>query len=88
MDRKAIWIVEVQMPKKLVFDIYKGYMNKMREELGDDGLKTQPSTPLDTNAATQLNTAPAAAPVPGGAPMGGAPASGSASPLTTSPPVA
>jgi hypothetical protein len=88
MDRKAIWIVEVQMPKKLVFDIYKGYMNKMREELGDDGLKQQPTTPLDTNAATQLDTAPAAAPVPGGAPMGGAPASGTASPLSASPPVA
>lgn len=88
MDRKAIWIVEVQMPKKLVFDIYKGYMNKMREELGDDGLTTQPPTPLDTNAAQQLDTAPAAAPVPGGGPMGGVPPGGAASPLTTTPPAA
>jgi hypothetical protein len=71
------------MPKKLVFDIYKGYMNRMREELGDDGMSTQPPTPLDTNAANQLNTAPttpmaggmpgAATPPPGGAPAAGAP---------------
>lgn len=81
MDRKPIWVVEVQMPKKLVFDIYKGYMNKMREELGDDGLKTQPPTPLDTNAATEMNTAPA--PMPGAAPVPGAaaPAPGAASPI-------
>ena len=81
MDRKPIWVVEVQMPKKLVFDIYKGYMNKMREELGDDGLKSQPPTPLDTNAATEMNTAPA--PLPGGVPgaPGAAPAPGAASPI-------
>lgn len=73
MDRKPIWVVEVTMPKKLVVDIYKGYMNRMREELGDDGLKTQPPTPLDTNAASQLNTAPISPPMPGGMPPGGAP---------------
>ena len=73
MDRKPIWVVEVTMPKKLVVDIYKGYMNRMREELGDDGLKTQPPTPLDTNAASQLNTAPVSPPMAGGMPPGGAP---------------
>ena len=74
MDRKPIWVVEVTMPKKLVADIYKGYMNRMREELGDDGLKTQPPTPLDTNAANQLNTAPVAPPpMAGGMPPPGAP---------------
>lgn len=88
MDRKPIWIVEVQMPKKLVFDIYKGYMNKMRNEMGEDGLAQQPPTPLDTNAATQLDTAPAAAPVPGAAPMGGAAATGVSSPLASTPQVA
>jgi hypothetical protein len=73
MDRKPIWVVEVTMPKKLVVDIYKGYMNRMREELGDDGLKTQPPTPLDTNAANQLNTAPVSPPMAGGMPPPGAP---------------
>jgi len=91
MDRKPIWVVEVQMPKKLVFDIYKGYMNRMREQMGEDGLKQQPPTPLDTNAATQLNTAPGMPPAPGGAPAAGmAPTTpgGAASPLTATPPVA
>jgi hypothetical protein len=32
LDHNPIWIVEVQMPKKLAFDIYKGYMNKMKNE--------------------------------------------------------
>lgn len=86
MDRKPIWVVEVQMPKKLVFDIYKGYMNKMREELGDDGLKSQPPTPLDTNAAEQTNTAPAPLPAPGAVP-GAAPVPGAASPLAATPAV-
>ncbi len=69
MDRKPIWVVEITMPRKLVSDIYKGYMNRMREELGDDGMQTQPPTPLDTNAAMQTNTAPTA-PMTGGLPGG------------------
>jgi hypothetical protein len=69
MDRKPIWVVEITMPRKLVSDIYKGYMNRMREELGDDGMQTQPPTPLDTNAAMQTNTAPIA-PMTGGLPGG------------------
>jgi hypothetical protein len=69
MDRKPIWVVEITMPRKLVSDIYKGYMNRMREELGDDGMQTQPPTPLDTNAAMQTNTAPTA-PMTGGMPGG------------------
>jgi hypothetical protein len=73
MDRKPIWVVEVTMPKKLVFDIYKGYMNKMREELGDDGVKSQPPTPLDTNAAAQLNPMSAPPPIPGAQATPGAP---------------
>jgi hypothetical protein len=76
MDRKPIWVVEVTMPKKLVFDIYKGYMNKMREELGDDGVKSQPPTPLDTNAASQLNPMTAPPPIPGAQASPGAPAPG------------
>jgi len=87
MDRKPIWVVEVTMPKKLVFDIYKGYMNKMREELGDDGVKSQPPTPLDTNAASQLNPMTAPPPIPGAQASPGAPGApapggmGSPSPL-------
>jgi hypothetical protein len=32
LDRKPIWIVEIQMPKKVAFDMYRGYMNKMKAE--------------------------------------------------------
>ena len=34
LDRHPIWIVEITMPKKLVADIYNGYMNKMKEGMG------------------------------------------------------
>jgi len=86
LDRKPVWIVELTMPKKLVFDVYKGYMNKMREEMGADGLKTNTPTPLDTNAAQQISPAPSMpmGGAPGGAgaptptPGGGAPAMGAA----------
>jgi len=86
MDRKPIWVVEITMPRKLVSDIYKGYMNRMREELGDDGMQTQPPTPLDTNAAMQTNTAPTApmtGGMPGGQPGGvpGTPPAGAGAPM-------
>ena len=70
LDRKPIWIVEVQMPKKVAFDIYKGYMDKLKnDETG--AVLTDSSSPA----------APAAQPA-GAAPMGGAaaPAGGTAAP--------
>jgi hypothetical protein len=86
MDRKPIWMVEITMPRKLVSDIYKGYMNRMREELGNEGMQTQPPTPLDTNAAMQTNTAPTApmtGGMPGGQPGGvpGTPPAGAGAPM-------
>lgn len=67
LDHKPIWIVEIQMPKKVAFDIYRGYMDKMKGE-------NQASSPKNEVAAP-----PSAAPMPptGAAPMpptGGAPA--------------
>ena len=56
LDRHPIWIVEVQMPKKVAFDIYKGYMTKMKAE----------------EAGQNKPPAAAAAAAPGGAPTGGA----------------
>jgi hypothetical protein len=32
LDHKPIWVVEISMPKKLAFDMYKGYMSRIREE--------------------------------------------------------
>ena len=32
LDQEPIWIVEIQMPKEIAFDIYRGYMDKMKNE--------------------------------------------------------
>ena len=74
LDSHPIWIVEITMPKKLAFDIYKGYMDKMKEDM------------TDTEAApTDNGGAPAApAPVaPAGAPA--APAAGAGAPAAPAP---
>jgi hypothetical protein len=75
LDRKPIWIVEITMPKKIAFDIYKGYMDKMKNEnKQEEGAPTQGTAPQGAPAPT----APApTAPAPGGAPAG-APAGGGA----------
>lgn len=72
LDRKPIWIVEVQMPKKVAFDIYKGYMDK---------LKNDETGAVLTDSSSPAAPAPAAQPA-GAAPMGGAaaPAGGTAAP--------
>jgi len=44
LDRNPIWIVEIQMPKKIAFDMYRGYMDKMKaESQGTDTSKDQPA---------------------------------------------
>jgi hypothetical protein len=70
LDHNPIWIVEVQMPKKLAFDIYKGYMNKMKNEYkensgADDAGGTAPQA--------QAPGMPPAAPAGGMPPAGAAP---------------
>lgn len=77
IDRHPIWIVEMQMPKKLAFDMYKGYMDKLKNENIEP-----PEEPAQTPAAPAPGGAPGGMPpTPGGAPMpapggmpGGAPA--------------
>lgn len=79
LDRKPIWIVEIQMPKKIAFDMYKGYMDKMKAEEGQVYEAPKPGTPVPGGAPAPIAPAPAAggAPVPGGMPpAGGAPAPG------------
>jgi len=68
LDRRPIWIVEFQMPKKVAFDMYKGYMNKMKnDEEHSDKLKE--TTPVNGAPAP---TVPGA--VPPSAPSGMPPA--------------
>lgn len=72
LDRKPIWIVEIQMPKKVAFDIYKGYMDKMKNENQEATVSKEPSAPAGSPAAPLT---PPATPAPtGGAPMGTPPA--------------
>lgn len=72
LDRKPIWIVEVQMPRKLAFDIYKGYMNKMKEDYKAENVDAQDvaaqatAAPAAAAPATPAPAAPAAAPAGGG----------------------
>jgi hypothetical protein len=73
LDRHPIWIVEVQMPKKVAFDIYKGYMTKMKAE--EVETKTPPASQAAAApgvAAPAGGAAPATAPT--APPAGAAPA--------------
>lgn len=77
IDRHPIWVVEITMPKKLVEDIFNGYMSKMKENMGigrNERVDGSPAQPADQTAATPG----AAAPV---APAAPAPAAGAASPI-------
>ena len=82
LDRTPIWIVEIQMPKKVAFDMYKGYMDKMKTENADSSPSltnaTIPATPAPTPPMAGGNPAGAPGGVPGSAPPmpggGGAPA--------------
>jgi len=69
LDRKPIWIVEITMPKKVAFDVYKGYMDKMKNEDKENNKPTDAAAPA---GATPAPAAPPAA--PGAAAPGGAPA--------------
>ena len=78
LDSHPIWIVEITMPKKLAFDIYKGYMNKMKEDMTDD---VKPAIDAEQTAAT----APAGAVAP---PAGATPPGAPAAPAAPTPPAA
>jgi hypothetical protein len=77
LDRNPIWVVEVQMPKKVAFDIYKGYMDKMKHK-DEENAPTENANPAATaQAAPMPAAAPGGMPPAGGAggmpPAGGAP---------------
>lgn len=69
LDRKPIWVVEIQMPKKVAFDMYKGYMNKMKAE-AENIEAPKRGTPIPTTpvGAPVAGVPAAAAPAAGGAP--------------------
>lgn len=77
LDRKPIWIVEIQMPKKIAFDMYRGYMDKMKAETLPS--EEKPKVPMPAMpAAGMAPMPPSGAMPPAGAPPAGAPPAGSA----------
>ena len=80
LDRNPIWIVEIQMPKTVAFDIYRGYMDKMKNE-NQSSIEQGGGTPPPAGAGGAPagagapppppagGPAPAAGPAPGGAPV-------------------
>jgi len=73
LDRKPIWIVEITMPKKIAFDIYKGYMDKMKNEnKQEEGAPTQGTAPQGAPAPTPPAGSPPGAAAGGAATGAGA----------------
>lgn len=71
LDAHPIWIVKILMPKKLVFDIFNSYMDRIREERKGDTKEQQQPAPMAPPA--QPGMAPPAQPgMAPAAPMGGA----------------
>lgn len=71
LDHTPVWLVEITMPKKLVTDIYNGYMTKMKESMGlgrSEKVDAAPVQPAEAAAATAAATPAPAAPA---APAGG-----------------
>ena len=76
LDEHPIWIVEIRMPKEVAFDIYRGYMDKMKNEHKSSSSTKQESMPPPVAAPA---AAPAMNPAGTGAPAG-APTAGSGMP--------
>lgn len=76
LDEHPIWIVEIRMPKEVAFDIYRGYMDKMKNENKSSSSTKQESMPPPVAAPA---AAPAMNPAGTGAPAG-APAAGAGMP--------
>jgi len=66
LDKEAIWIVEIQMPKKLIADIFTGY-SEMKDFTTDPA--TSEDAP-DLQAQAPGATPPPPPPAAGGAPEG------------------
>ena len=74
LDREPVWVVEITMPKKLVADIFNGYMGKMKESMGigrSERVDASQPQPADQAAVAQAAAQPA---VPGMEGAGNVPA--------------
>jgi len=55
LDKKPIWVVEIEMPKKLIADIYTSYAEN--KGLNSDPATVQNAPPLETQQADELDNA-------------------------------
>jgi hypothetical protein len=76
LDNEPIWIVEIQMPKKIAFDIYRGYMDKMKNDSEKSTSSNEEQAAPAVSPAAMQPAAMPAAPAAAGAPVptGAAPA--------------
>jgi hypothetical protein len=79
LDRKPIWIVEVQMPKKVAFDIYQGYMDKLKNDEKGSAKPTESTVPQQP--APQAPVAPGAPTAAPTAASAGAPGTAAGAPV-------
>jgi hypothetical protein len=66
LDRLPVWLVEITMPKKLVTEIFNGYMTKMKEGMGIGNGRADAAPAQPADQAAVAGAAPAV-------PVGGAP---------------
>jgi hypothetical protein len=66
IDRKSIWLVKISMPKKLMSDINRGYIeldqNKIEDIITKNGGVNAAIDPAEQQAQEMANAEPAAAP--------------------------
>lgn len=65
LDREPVWVVEITMPKKLVADIFNGYMSKMKETMGIGRSDRDGASPMEPADQAAVAVAPAVAPTEG-----------------------
>lgn len=76
LDRKPIWIVEIAMPKKIAFDMYRGYMDKMKAESQPDKSEQKQTAAPQPGAMPPIGAMPPASAMPPAGAMPGAPTTG------------
>jgi hypothetical protein len=70
LDRHPVWIVEIHMPKKIAFDMYDGYMAKMKKPSSSDKQAESAvvPSPVASAGATPAQLPPSMAAAPNMAP--------------------
>lgn len=80
LDKKPIWIVQIQMPKNLIADVYQGYADALysdeQEAKEDSSLNAEQPQDADLLSSGMSPTAPPAEVTPGATPPGATPPMG------------